>query len=119
MTSVVSAPGDILLHDGPFGVMYEADSKVSQAMDCSTRFKVHLYFTMLLKLTESVQKEKKKKDTYLPNTACSPHPTFNSFLSNTGDICSCWELSDYMNELYPSFPPRPGPCFKAENGQWM
>lgn len=61
MTSVVSAPGDILLHDSPFGVMYEADSKVSQAMDCSTRFKVHLYFTMLLKLTESVQKEKKKK----------------------------------------------------------
>lgn len=62
MTSVVSAPGDILLHDGPFGVMYEADSKVSQAMDCSTRFKVHLYFTMLLKLTESVQKEKEKKN---------------------------------------------------------
>lgn len=59
MTSVVSTPGNILLHDGPFGVTYEAGSKVSQAMDCSTRFRVHLYFTMLLKLTESVQEKKK------------------------------------------------------------
>lgn len=85
----------------------------------------HLYRTMLLKWTESVQREDNKEDspvcTYIPKTACSAHPhlefLFKEYRRNTSPLVMHlkWLWVTYAT----SFPPRPGPRFKAENGQYL